>query len=240
MLFGGGEYENHIRRRFLEGLEEGVECRLGEHMHLVDDEDAVAAYGRGYHHLFDEAAYIVDTVVGGGIKLYDVERAVFVELPTGIALVARLAVRGARGAVDCFGENTGARGLAYSAGAAEQVGVGEAVGGDGVFERHRQSLLPDHAAERRRTVFSGRYDILFHVLVQGARHQSAPFAKIHKIIKVTASATVFFEVFTVEERGRNCQVELSPYLPDHRERRMNSDERWRRALSSFYNDLWHC
>lgn len=166
VLFGGGKYENHIRRRFLKGFEECIERRLCEHVHLIDDEYPVAADCRWYHHLLDEAADVVDAVVRRRVEFYDIKRTVFIELPAGIALVAGLAVGCARGAVDGFGEDTGARRLAYSTGAAEEVGMSEAVGGDGVFKRHRQGLLAHHAAECRRAVFSCRYDVLFHVLVQ--------------------------------------------------------------------------
>ena len=37
----GGEYEYDVLRRFLDGLQEGIECRGGEHVDLVDDVDLV-------------------------------------------------------------------------------------------------------------------------------------------------------------------------------------------------------
>ena len=40
---GRGEDEDHVRRRLLEGLEEGVEGLRGEHVDFVDDVDLVAA-----------------------------------------------------------------------------------------------------------------------------------------------------------------------------------------------------
>lgn len=46
--------------------------------------------------------------------------------------------------------------------------MGETVGGDGVFKRRRQGLLSDNGVECRRTVLSGRYDILFHKILSGA------------------------------------------------------------------------
>ena len=63
VLFGGGENENHVPGRFFESLEESVECRRGEHVHLVDDEDAVTAVLRRHVHLVHDVPYVVDRIV---------------------------------------------------------------------------------------------------------------------------------------------------------------------------------
>ena len=84
-------------------------------MHLVDDEHTVFAVRRRYLNLFHEALDVLHTVVGGCGELDNVQRAVFIELPAGIALVARFAIGRAVGAVDGFGENTGTRRLAHAA-----------------------------------------------------------------------------------------------------------------------------
>ena len=119
VLLRGGKNENHISRRLFKSLKESIESLRGEHMHLVDDEHTVTAHRRRHHHLLYQAFHIVDTVMGGGVKLYDVQRAIFIELPTGIALVASLAGGRPVGAVDCFGENTGTRCLAHAPRSAE-------------------------------------------------------------------------------------------------------------------------
>ena len=43
MLLGSGQNEDCVRRRFLKGLEEGIECSLREHMDLVYDKYRVPA-----------------------------------------------------------------------------------------------------------------------------------------------------------------------------------------------------
>ena len=53
VLLGGCEDEDGMRRRLLERLEECVERLLREHVHLVDDEHAVAANLRRNAHLVD-------------------------------------------------------------------------------------------------------------------------------------------------------------------------------------------
>ena len=63
MLLGSGKDEDRMRRRLLESLEEGVERRLREHVHLVDDIYAVSSYLRRYADLVHEGLNILDTVI---------------------------------------------------------------------------------------------------------------------------------------------------------------------------------
>jgi hypothetical protein len=58
---GRGEDELHMRRRLLEGLEQRVEGRLGEHVDFIDDVDLVAGDNRTVAHRLDELANIIDT-----------------------------------------------------------------------------------------------------------------------------------------------------------------------------------
>ncbi len=92
-------------------------------MYLVDDKHSIAPVGRGHLHLVLQRAYILDAVIARGIKLNDIQRAVFVELPARFALVARLAVGGTVGAVDCFGKDSRTRGFADTSRAAKQICV---------------------------------------------------------------------------------------------------------------------
>ena len=132
MFLGGGEDEDRVCGRLFERLEEGVEGRGREHVDLVDDEHRVAAHLRDDAHLFDERADVLHGVVRRGVQLVDVERPSLVERAARFALVARLGAVG-RDAVDRLGEDAGAGGLAYAAGAAEEVGVGQLTALDGVL-----------------------------------------------------------------------------------------------------------
>ena len=60
-------------RWLFQRFEEGVECRLREHMDLVDDEDRVVAELRNDAHLVDDITNIVYRVVRCGIELVDIE-----------------------------------------------------------------------------------------------------------------------------------------------------------------------
>ena len=66
-------------------------------------------------------------------------------------------------AVDGFGKNTGAGGLAHTSRSAEQVGVGQLSVLDGVLECCRQSTLPNNAVEGRWPVFACRNYKFIHV-----------------------------------------------------------------------------
>ena len=58
--------------RLFESLEEGIECRLRKHVHLIDDEDLVLTYLWRDLHLLDEFADVIDTVVARSIEFVDV------------------------------------------------------------------------------------------------------------------------------------------------------------------------
>ena len=162
MLLGRGKDENGMSRRLLQCFQKRVESLRGKHVHLVDYEHTVAPLCRRHHHLLRERAHVVHAVVARRIEFYYVERPVLVELPARIAFIACLAVGRAVCAVYSLGKNARARCFAHTARPAEQVGMRKAVGGDGVFQRGRERLLPHHARKRRRTVFPGRYNIVIH------------------------------------------------------------------------------
>ena len=218
MLFGSGEHEDHVGWRLFERLEECVEGRLREHVDLVDDEHAVAPFGRRNLHLVDEFADIVDGVVGCGVELKDVERTVLVECAAGVALVAGVALGGRVLAVDRFGENTRAGGLAYTTATAEEVGMGQAVGSDGVAERGREGLLADHAREGGRSVFTRRYDIVFFHSWEGK--MIAKFTTFSANVQI-AAAEARAHNYDCRSRGRGNQESRG---------RM----RWRAAMK-----VWH-
>ena len=69
VFLGGGEDENRVGRRLLEGLEERVERSLAQHVDLVDDIDAVTSHlGRNLD-LVDKCLDVIHAVVGGGVEL---------------------------------------------------------------------------------------------------------------------------------------------------------------------------
>ena len=141
MLLGGGQDEYHIRGRFFECLEEGVEGGCGEHVHLVDDENLVLAHLWRNEHLLAKFSHFIHRVVACRIQLLYVHRALFIESLATLALAARITVGQGRKAVDRLGKDACAGGLAHSARSAEQVGMRQFARCDGILERGGQRVL---------------------------------------------------------------------------------------------------
>ena len=169
MLLRGGEDEDGVVWRLLEGLEEGVEGGLAEHVDLVDDVDLVSPHLRRDAHLLDERAYVVDGVVRGRVELVDVERALLVEGATRFARVAGLALGGEVHAIDGLGEDACAGRLADAARAAEEVGVSQLIVLDRVLERCGQCGLPHDAVECSGAILARRYDVFIRLFHCGAK-----------------------------------------------------------------------
>ena len=154
------EDEHEVRRRLLKDLQQGVERRGAEHMHLVDDIHALAHVGGGEHRLVAQGAHIVHAVVGRGVELDHVEDRPVVDAAAGGALIARIAVDRML-AVDCLGQNLGAGGLAGAARADEQVGMGQPSRLDLLFQRLGNMFLTDDVVKRLWPVFA--VESLIHI-----------------------------------------------------------------------------
>ena len=131
-------------------------------MHLVDDEHFVASDLRRYLHLLDEGTDVVDGVVGGGVKFVDVVRTPLVEGHAAFAMVAGFAVLVGGEAVDRLGKDACRGGFSHTARSAEEVGVRQFAGGNGIFEGRGQCALPHHAVEVGGAVFARRDNIVGH------------------------------------------------------------------------------
>ena len=138
MFLRGGENEDDVCRWFLKRLEEGIEGRSGEHVHLVDDEYLVASYLRRYACLLHQRLYLFHTIVGGGIQFKHIVGALFQEGLATLTFVAGIPVRGGMFTVDGFGKNAGTGGLSNSSGAAEKIGVCQFPAFHGVLQRGGQ------------------------------------------------------------------------------------------------------
>ena len=125
VLLRRGEDEDRIGWGLFERLEEGVEGRRGEHVHLVDDVDLVAPQSGRHEHLLGELANILDGVIRSSVQLEDIEGALLVEGSATLTRIARLTFGGEVHAVDGLGQHTGRRRLPDPSRATEEVGVGE-------------------------------------------------------------------------------------------------------------------
>ena len=66
---GGGKDKDYVLGRLFQSLQQGVEGRRREHVHLVDDVNLIGAFGRGIAHDLAQLADVIDAIVGGAIYL---------------------------------------------------------------------------------------------------------------------------------------------------------------------------
>jgi hypothetical protein len=74
---GRREDEFYMLRRLLERLQQAVEGLRGKHVDFIDDVDLVARRDGAVAHLLDDLADIVDTGVGSGVHLDDIDMTAF-------------------------------------------------------------------------------------------------------------------------------------------------------------------
>ena len=163
LRLGRRKNEQHVRGRLLERFQQRVERRRREHMHLVDDEHAIAELKRRKLRLLDQRTHVVDAVVRRRVDLDDV-RAARHGKPARLALHARFAVFG-RETVDRTGEDLRRSRLARSARAAEQIRVGKLALPHLILQDRGDMVLSDDLPEGLRTIFA----------IQCAPCQSDPF-----------------------------------------------------------------
>ena len=137
----GSQDENHIGRRLLQRLEQGVEGPDGEHVHLVDNVHLVFSFGGGVSHLLDNVPDIGDAVVGSGVNLYYIHGRALGDPAAGFTLSAGTAVHGML-AVDGSCKNFRHRRLSRSPGSGKKVGMSDPVRPDLIFQCGNNMILP--------------------------------------------------------------------------------------------------
>src|SRR5690606_3036686 len=133
-----------------------------------------------------ELSDLVDAVVAGAVDFADVHVRAEGDLLAGGALEARLhgGARigapcrriGVTHAVERFGEDAGARRLAYAADSGEEERVSHAPGRDGRTKRSADVILTDQVGEAHRAPFSGEDDVTH----RGQLNERARFAIARK------------------------------------------------------------
>ena len=145
---GGRQDEYRVRRGFLKSLEQRVEGRDRELMHLIDHIHLVTRSGRHQAHVLANLPHVLDAVIRGAVNLDHIDIGTGGDRGAVRARSAGLR-RGHvdRGAVEALGENARGGRLADPAGSDEQKGVADSSGADGVLERPGDVLLTDDVFE---------------------------------------------------------------------------------------------
>ena len=153
--FGGRENEFHVFRWFLKCLKKSVESAGGEHVNLIDIDNAEPAGGGRKSDRFKEGADFINLVVGSSVDFEDIERAAFGDFDAE-GIIGVEVDRGPFGTIEGFGKNSGGRGFSGAAGADEEISVGESILLDGIAEGSDHMILSKNVGKSAGAVFSGK------------------------------------------------------------------------------------
>ena len=155
MLLRRGQDEERMMGRLLQCLQESIESRCRQHVHLINDEYLVLADGRRDAYLINQRTNIIHRVVARRIQLMDIIRALLVEGTARLAFVTSLPIRRRMQTVDRLSEDAGTRGLSHATRPTKQIGMGQLVVLDRMLQGRGQRTLPYYAPKGGRTIFPG-------------------------------------------------------------------------------------
>jgi len=153
--FGRGKDEFHMRRRFLQNLQQRIERIRGEHVNFIDDIDFKSSPGRQINRIGNQLPHMLHLIVGGAV---DFDYINILAGMNGLAAVARKARVNSRlfgfETIQRFGQNPRHGRLADAARAGKQISVGDSPRENRIFQRLRNGILTDNIIEGLRTVAS--------------------------------------------------------------------------------------
>ena len=117
------EDKDHMLRRLFKRFEERIECRNREHMHLVDDVNAVFQIGRCINDTIAKITNIINAVITCRVHFHDICCRSRLDCKTGGAFSAGVAVFGML-TVCRFCNDLRAGSLTRAARTAEKISVG--------------------------------------------------------------------------------------------------------------------
>ena len=143
-------------------LSRALNAARREHVDFVDDVDLVAERGwGGTGRCCAELADLVDAAVAGAVDLEHVDVVAGGDAACRCRTRRRASAVGPVDAVERLGQDAGGGGLADAAGAGEEVGVGDAIGLDGVGQGLGDRLLADEVGELLRPIAAGQDGVAF-------------------------------------------------------------------------------
>ena len=151
--FGGGQDKLGVGRRFLQGLQQGVEGTGGQHVNLVYDIHLIAAHRRGKVDLIPKIPYLIHPIVAGGVDLQNIGGKSLVPHGANGTGPAGLPVHRVK-AIHGPGQYFGGAGFAGASRAAEQIGVGGLSRLYLAFQHPGDMLLAHHVGKPPGPVFS--------------------------------------------------------------------------------------
>ena len=167
----GGQHKFEVFGRLFQRFQHGVKRRVGEHVHLVNHEDLETPLHWLVNSLLQQSLHLVHATVGGGIKLGVIYKPTGINVGTGLADAAgrcrdaALTVRTL--AVKRLGQNARHRGLAHPTRTGKQVGMVQALGGQGIGQGLHHVVLPHHFGEVTGTVLAGEHEVRHAAILRG-------------------------------------------------------------------------
>ena len=163
LRIGGGEHKFEVIGRLLQGLQHGIERRVGEHVHLVDHEHLEAALNRFVNRLLQQGLNLIHTPVGGRIEFGVVHKTPGIDVATGIAHAAGLSGDATLTihalAIERLGQDARDGGFAHPPRAGEQIGMVQTLLCQGIDQRPHHMGLPHHLGEVFGAVFAGEHQV---------------------------------------------------------------------------------
>ena len=154
LRLGRRENKLHMLGRLFQRLQKRIKRRRRQHMHFVDEINFVTALGRSISNVLPQLAHVFHTVIARAIDLDHVETVACRNLP---AVIAFSAWRDRRSfdAIERLRQDARGRCFADAARPDKEIGVGEPVLRDRVFQRARHVRLPDQIVKSLWSIFSG-------------------------------------------------------------------------------------
>ena len=151
---GGRQHEHHLRRGFLQGLEQRIERCGGEHVAFIHHIHLPARLHRREPGAFDQVADVVDAGVGGRVDFDHVQGGA--RRDRGAELAGAAGFRGGSftaQAIERAGQDARAGGLAGAARTTEQISGRNAAGAQGMTEGGGDRFLPHQLIQALGPVF---------------------------------------------------------------------------------------
>ena len=152
---GRSQDEDHVRRRLFQGFQQRVESLGGQHMNFIDDKHLVAVPRRPVSDALPQFPNLVNAAVGGRVDLENIDGLARGYFPAGWTVITGID-GGALPAVQRLGQDPGRGGLPHSPRSREQIGMGDAILGDGVLEGLRRGALPHDFSKGLRPPLAGQ------------------------------------------------------------------------------------
>ncbi|MNS83133.1 hypothetical protein D3C72_1169070 [compost metagenome] len=211
LRIGGRQHELQVLGRLLQRLQHSVEGGIGEHVHFVDHEDLEAPLHGFVDSLLQQALHFIHATVGSGVKLCVIRKATAVDLDAVRAHPARGCRDAARAigprAIERLGQNARDRRLTHPTRSREQIGMVQALLGEGIGQCLHHMLLAHHFSEIPWTVFAGENEIGHRQAFYG--QSEAPLAR-HCFVQPTTGQTC--PVITHQASFFGLSSQKTPFL----------------------------